>query len=233
MARGAEAILPNLEELATASSEASYAHPTGDGIRARHLYCVGLDWDCRLARLPRSRERGTPERSNSSPRCSRQSVCILNTRSQNQMSIHLSAARAVVGRAFPPYHHHEFPTRASSLTADRRARSLPAESAGAAAYDSEDVDRIRLLTPTQRVAGRRHGSFAIQGCRQTKTEGAYRRPSDSGGDGRPPTYREGADHKGLVPGRLTARAARRACGHDLRHRWRQVNPSVWTEVAQI
>ena len=28
----------------------------------------------------------------------------------SQLAIHLMATRAVVGSAFPPYHHHEFPT---------------------------------------------------------------------------------------------------------------------------
>jgi hypothetical protein len=42
----------------------------------------------------------------------------------NQLAVHLSAARAVVGSAYPPYHDHEFPnSRIPMHTGPTRARS--------------------------------------------------------------------------------------------------------------
>src|SRR6202007_1294762 len=66
----------------------------------------------------------------------------------NQLSIHLSAARAVVGSAFPPYHHHEFPTsRIPTHRADTGAFLL-ADALGAAGLTIvEDVDGVYTSDP--------------------------------------------------------------------------------------
>ena len=51
----------------------------------------------------------------------------------SQLAIHLQATRAVVGSAFPPYHHHEFPgSRIPTHRADTGA-FLVADALGAAA----------------------------------------------------------------------------------------------------
>ena len=55
MDRGHEAILPLVEELRTLLPEHRLLILTGAGIRARHLYSVGLDRSGRLLRSPRAR----------------------------------------------------------------------------------------------------------------------------------------------------------------------------------
>src|SRR5208282_1499497 len=66
----------------------------------------------------------------------------------NQLAIHLSAARAVVGSAFPPYHHHEFPnSRIPTHRADTGAFLL-ADALGAAGLTIvEDVDGVYDIDP--------------------------------------------------------------------------------------
>ena len=66
----------------------------------------------------------------------------------SRLSIHLSMARAVVGSAFPPYHHHEFPTsRIPPHRADTGAFLL-ADAYGAAGLTIvEDVDGVYDIDP--------------------------------------------------------------------------------------
>ena len=66
----------------------------------------------------------------------------------SQLAVHLSAARAVVGSAFPPYHHHEFPTsRIPPHRADTGA-FLVADALGAAGLTIvEDVDGVYTSDP--------------------------------------------------------------------------------------
>ena len=66
----------------------------------------------------------------------------------NQLAIHLMASRAVVGSAFPPYHHHEFPTsRIPPHRADTGAFLL-ADALGAAGLTIvEDVDGVYDADP--------------------------------------------------------------------------------------
>ena len=66
----------------------------------------------------------------------------------SQLAIHLMATRAVVGSAFPPYHHHEFPTsRIPPHRADTGAFLL-ADALGAAGLTIvEDVDGVYTSDP--------------------------------------------------------------------------------------
>jgi choline dehydrogenase-like flavoprotein len=64
-------------------------------------------------------------------------------RSPTNSPFHLSASRAVVGSAFPPYHHHEFPnSRIPTHRADTGAFLV------ADALDAVDVDLDRYLRDT-------------------------------------------------------------------------------------
>jgi len=66
----------------------------------------------------------------------------------NQLAIHLSAARAVVGSAFPPYHHHEFPTSRLPFHRADTGAFLLADALGAAGLTIvEDVDGVYTADP--------------------------------------------------------------------------------------
>jgi molybdenum storage protein len=66
----------------------------------------------------------------------------------NQLAVHLSAARAVVGSAFPPYHHHEFPTSRIPIHRADTGAFLLADALGAAGLTIvEDVDGVYTADP--------------------------------------------------------------------------------------
>ena len=66
----------------------------------------------------------------------------------SQLAIHLSAARAVVGSAFPPYHHHEFPTSRIPIHRADIGAFLLADALGAAGLTIvEDVDGVYTADP--------------------------------------------------------------------------------------
>ena len=66
----------------------------------------------------------------------------------SQLAIHLSATRAVVGSAFPPYHHHEFPSSRIPLHRADTGAFLLADALGAAGLTIvEDVDGVYTLIP--------------------------------------------------------------------------------------
>src|SRR6201994_3461044 len=112
MDRGPAAILPLVDELRKLLPEHRMLILTGAGIRARHLYSVGLDLGLpsgSLAPLAAS-EAGQNGHILASLLAPEGVSYIEHPTMANQLAIHLSAARAVVGSAFPPYHHHEFPT---------------------------------------------------------------------------------------------------------------------------
>jgi molybdenum storage protein len=150
MDRGAEAILPIVEELRRLLPEHRMLILTGAGIRARHLYGVGLDLGLpvgSLASLAAS-EAGQNGHILASLLAPEGVSYIEHPTVANQLSIHLSAARAVVGSAFPPYHHHEFPTsRIPPHRADTGAFLL-ADALGAAGLTIvEDVDGLYDVDP--------------------------------------------------------------------------------------
>ena len=135
----------------------------------------------------------------------------------NQLAIHLSAARAVVGSAFPPYHHHEFPgSRLPPHRADAGAFLL-ADALGAAGLTIvEDVDGVYDSDPEGSPTGRRRSCLREASAADlAKHKGTLpfdpalldimgdRAPSRAGAGGERPRSRP-ADR----------RAARRACGHD-------------------
>src|SRR5215469_2757688 len=112
MDRGPDAILPVVDELRKLLPEHRLLILTGAGIRARHLYSVGLDLGLPVGSL-------APLAASEAGQNGHIIGCLLapdgvsyveHPTIASQLAIHLSAARAVVVSAFPPYHHHEFPT---------------------------------------------------------------------------------------------------------------------------
>ena len=150
MDRGRDAILPIVEEIRKLLPEHRLLILTGAGIRARHLYGVGLDLGLpagSLAPLAAS-EAGQNGHILASLLAPEGVSYVEHATIANQLAVHLSAARAVVGSAFPPYHHHEFPlSRIPHHRADTGAFLL-ADAFGAAGLTIvEDVDGVYTTDP--------------------------------------------------------------------------------------
>jgi molybdenum storage protein len=150
MDRGREAILPIVDELRSLLPEHRMLILTGAGIRARHVYSVALDLGLpvgSLASLAAS-EAGQNGHILASLLGPDGVSYIEHATIGSQLSIHLTAARAVVGSAFPPYHHHEFPiSRIPTHRADTGAFLL-ADALGAAGLTIvEDVDGVYTTDP--------------------------------------------------------------------------------------
>jgi len=145
MDRGADAILPIVDELRKLLPEHRLLILTGAGIRARHLYSVGLDLGLPVGSLAplAASEAGQNGHILASLLAPEGVSCVEHPTIESQLAIHLSAARAVVGSAFPPYHHHEFPiSRIPTHRADTGAFLL-ADALGAAGLTIvEDVDGL-------------------------------------------------------------------------------------------
>lgn len=145
MDRGAEAILPIVEELKRIMPEHRMLILTGAGTRARHVMSVGLDLGLPVGSLAplAASEAG----QNGHILASLMAECgvsyVDHPTIANQLAIHLQATRAVVGSAFPPYHHHEFPGDRIPLHRADTGAFLLADAFGAASLTIvEDVDGI-------------------------------------------------------------------------------------------
>jgi molybdenum storage protein len=150
MDRGRDAILPLVDEIRKLLPEHRLLILTGAGIRARHLYGVGLDLGLPVGSLAplAASEAGQNGHILASLLAAEGVSYVEHPTIANQRAIHLSAARAVVGSGFPPYHHHEFPTsRIPSHRADTGAFLL-ADALGAAGLTIvEDVDGVYSADP--------------------------------------------------------------------------------------
>ena len=150
MDRGHEAILPVVDELRKLLPEHRLLILTGAGVRARHLYSVGLDLGLPVGSLAplAASEAGQNGHILASLLAPDGVSYVEHPTVANQLAIHLTAARAVVGSAFPPYHHHEFPTsRIPTHRADTGAFLL-ADALGAAGLTIvEDVDGVYDVDP--------------------------------------------------------------------------------------
>jgi molybdenum storage protein len=150
MDRGPEAILPIVDELRSLLPEHRMLILTGAGIRAHHLFSVGLDLGLpsgSLAPLAAS-EAGQNGHILAALLAPEGVSYVEHPTISNQLAIHLSAARAVVGSGYPPYHHHEFPaSRIPEHRADTGAFLL-ADALGAAGLTIvEDVDGVYTADP--------------------------------------------------------------------------------------
>ena len=150
MDRGRDAILPVVDELRKLLPEHRLLILTGAGIRARHLYGVGLDLGLPVGSLAplAASEAGQNGHILAALLAPEGVSYIEHPTIATQLAIHLAAARAVVGSAFPPYHHHEFPTsRIPTHRADTGAFLL-ADALGAAGLTIvEDVDGVFTADP--------------------------------------------------------------------------------------
>ena len=150
MDRGAEAILPLVDEIRKLLPKYRLLILTGAGIRARHVYSVGLDLGLPVGSVaPLAASEAGQNGHILAFLLAPEGVSYLEHPTiANQLALHLTAARAVVGSAFPPYHHHEFPTsRIPPHRADTGA-FLVADALGAAGFTIvEDVDGVYTTDP--------------------------------------------------------------------------------------
>ena len=150
MDRGEEAILPVVEELRRLLLEHRMLILTGAGVRARHLYSVCLDLGLPVGSIAplAASEAGQNGHILATLLAPEGVSYIEHPTIANQLAIHLSAARAVVGSAFPPYHHHEFPTSRIPLHRADTGAFLLADALGAAGLTIvEDVDGVYTSDP--------------------------------------------------------------------------------------
>jgi molybdenum storage protein len=208
MDRGRDAILPLVEELRTLLPEHRLLILTGAGVRARHLFGVGLDLGLPVGSLaPLAASEAGQNGHILAALLAADGVSYLEHPTiASQLAVHLAAARAVVGSAFPPYHHHEFPiSRIPPHRADTGAFLL-ADALGAASLTIvEDVDGVYSGDP--RAAGGEKAQFLPEttAAELAKTTGPL--PVDRA----LPEVMANARHlrtvqivNGLVAGRLTA-----------------------------
>jgi molybdenum storage protein len=150
MDRGHKAILPLVDELRTLLPEHRLLILTGAGIRARHLYSVGLDLGLPVGSLAplAASEAGQNGHMLAYLLAPEGVSYVEHPTVANQLAIHLSAARAVVASAFPPYHHHEFPTSRLPFHRADTGAFLLADALGAAGLTIvEDVDGVYTADP--------------------------------------------------------------------------------------
>lgn len=148
--RGAEAIVPIVDELRRLLPEHRLLILTGAGVRARHLYSVGLDLGLPVGSLAplAASEAGQNGHIVAAMLAADGVSYVEHPTIASQLAIHLSATRAVVGSAFPPYHHHEFTgSRIPQHRGDTGAFLL-ADALGAAGLTIvEDVDGVYSSDP--------------------------------------------------------------------------------------
>lgn len=152
MDRGADRILPVVDELRRALPEHRILILTGAGIRARHIYSVGLDLG-----LPTGTVAGLASKEAGqygdilAALLANDGVSFLDHGAiADRLAIHLAAARAVVGSAFPPYHPEEFPPPVGRIPPHRADTGafLIADALGAQRLILvEDVDGLYSVDP--------------------------------------------------------------------------------------
>ncbi|EAQ36150.1 aspartate/glutamate/uridylate kinase [Nitrobacter sp. Nb-311A] len=150
MDRGRDAILPIVDEIRKLLPEHRLLILTGAGIRARHVYGVGLDLGLPVGSLAplAASEAGQNGHILGALLAPDGVSYIEHPTIASQLAIHLSAARAVVGSAFPPYHHHEFTGPRIPIHRADTGAFLLADALGAAGLTIvEDVDGVYDADP--------------------------------------------------------------------------------------
>nr|WP_320134103.1 hypothetical protein [uncultured Holophaga sp.] len=150
MDRGAEAILPIVDEIRKVLPEHRLLILTGAGIRARHLFSVALDLGLPVGSLAplASNEAGQNGHILASLLAVEGVSYVEHPTVSGQLAIHLAAARAVVASAFPPYNHHEFPHARIPIHRADAGAFLVADALGAAGLTIvEDVDGVYDTDP--------------------------------------------------------------------------------------
>lgn len=232
--RAHKAILPIVEEIRSILPEHRLLILTGAGIRARHLYSVGLDLGLPVGSLaPLAATEAGQNGHILAALLSPDGVSYVEHGTiANQLAVHLSAARAVVGSAFPPYHHHEFPgSRIPQHRADTGAFLL-ADALGAAGLTIvEDVDGVYTADPSGPEAGTAELLRETTAAELAKQGGTL--PLDGAllevmANARHLEARAGRERAGSGP--PDRRAARQTCRHDYPCQHPQRRPTALSGV---
>jgi molybdenum storage protein len=150
MDRGRDAIIPLVDEIRKLLPEHRLLILTGAGIRASHLYGVGLDLGLPVGSLAplAASEAGQNGHILASLLATEGVSYVEHHTVASQLAVHLSAAPAVVVSAFPPYHHHEFPGSRIPIHRADTGAFLIADALGAARLTIvEDVDGVYTADP--------------------------------------------------------------------------------------
>ncbi len=208
MDRGAEAIIPIVDEIRKLLPEHRLLILTGAGMRARHVFGVGLDLGLPVGSLAplAASEAGQNGHMLASLLAPEGVSYVEHPTIASQLAIHLTATRAVVGSAFPPYHHHEFPgSRIPPHRADTGAFLLADALAPPASPSS------RMWTASTRPIPRRRAARRRKLIRETSAAELAEHKGPLPFDRAMVEVMATARHiervqivNGLVPGRLTA-----------------------------
>ena len=154
MDRGADAILPLVEELRGLLPDHKLLILTGAGIRARHIFSVGLDLGLPVGNLQglASTESGQYGSILAYLLANDGVAYVEHGVVASRLAIHLAATQAVISAAYPPYNAHEFPPASGRVPIHRADAGalLIADALGAARLVLvEDVDGIYTADPDE------------------------------------------------------------------------------------
>lgn len=157
MDRGADAILPFVDELRRVLPEHKLLILTGAGIRARHIFNVGLDLGLPVGNLQAlaSTESGQNGSILANLLANDGVSYVEHSVVAGQLAIHLAAVQAVVSAAYPPYNAHELPPVVGRVPIHRADTGalLIADALGARRLVIvEDVDGVHTADPNRGTA---------------------------------------------------------------------------------
>ena len=150
--RGRDAVGPVVDELRAVMSEHRLLILTGPGIRARHVFSVGLDLGLPTGVLAGLASTEAEQNGHLvAALLAADGVSYLqHTTIAHQLAVHLSASRAVVSNGYPPYGLYEFPPEVGKIPPHRTDSGafLIADAYGAArAVYAKDVDGVFTSDP--------------------------------------------------------------------------------------
>lgn len=154
MDRGAEAVLPVVEELAGAFGDHRLLITTGTGIRGRHVYSVGLDLGLPTGVLAALASTDAEKNGHmlAALLAEHGVVYLAHDSIARHLAAFLSAAPAVVANGYPPYGLYEFPDGAGRIPTHRADAGpfLIGDAYGAAlVLYVDDVDGIYTADPNE------------------------------------------------------------------------------------
>jgi molybdenum storage protein len=154
MDAGAAVIQPVVAQLVEAMKAHRLAITTGAGIRGRHVYSVGLDLGLPTGALASLAAVDAEKNGQilAALMAEHGVVYLAHDALAHHLPAFLSAAPAVVGNGFPPYHLHEFPPQVGRIPPHRADAGafLLADAYGAASMVyADDVDGIYTADPAR------------------------------------------------------------------------------------